>query len=112
MKLQYSSKYDKNQFDINGKCDLINQDAFILDRSFILTLNKKLILGMPYLYSEGRYNKAVRLIKVRTNDNFVYLTLQDLVSYRIFTVSWNLKYEGDYHLWSIADLPTIFTLAK
>jgi len=90
------------------------QDTFILDREFILTQGKKLLTGMPYLFSEGHNSVAVRLLEVwldyEAEDEFVYLSLQELQSNRTFTVCWNLDYSGSYFLWTIADLPTIMSL--
>ncbi len=99
--------------------DALNYDryaTFILDREFIMTQGKKLLTGMPYLFSEGRRSVAVRLLEVwldyEFEDEFVYLTLQELQTNRTFTVCWNLDYTGDYYLWSIADLPTIMNARK
>ena len=87
------------------------QQTFTLDREFVLTQDKKLVIGLPYLYSEGNRSVAVRLLKVwldyELQDEFVYLSLQELQTERIFIVSWNLNYSGSYFLWSLADLPSI-----
>jgi len=87
------------------------QDTFFLDRPFILTQNKTLVKGMPYLYSEGKRSIAVRLLEVWLDyvgqDEVVNLTLQELQTNRCFEVSWNLDYQGDYYLWSLADLESI-----
>lgn len=103
--------------DINSTPDPMKycrQETFLLDRPFILTHGKTLAIGLPYLYSEGRHHVAVRLLKVwldyELQDEFVYLSLQELQSNKCFKVSWNLDYEGDYFLWSLADLPSIMNL--
>ena len=91
-----------------------NKDIFTLDRSFILTTDKMLATGMTYLYNEGNHSVAVRLIEVWNGydmeDEFVYLTLQELQTNRIFNVSWNLDYDGSYYLWTLADYETLTNL--
>ena len=94
--------------------DDINQkpEAFVLDRPFILTQGKTLITGMPYMYTEGNRVAAVRLLKVWVEDNTVYLDVQELKNQKTFTLSWNLNYNGDYWLWSMADFETLTNLPK
>ena len=79
-----------------------------LDRPFVLTTRKNLVVGMPYLYSEGSHHVAIRLIEAWQDDCFIYLRVEELQSPRSFTVSWNLEYTGDYYLWTIVDLPTVY----
>jgi len=92
-----------------------HHDTFILDRPFILTQNKTLVIGMPYLYNEGNHSIAVRLLEVWTDyvgqDEVVNLSLQELQTNRCFKVAWNLDYDGGYYLWSLADLPSIMNLS-
>ena len=88
------------------------QQILTLDREFILTQDKNLVTGIPYLYSEGSHHVAVRLLKVWEEDDFIYLSLEELQSGRPFKVSWNLDYQGSYYLWTIADLPTLMNLPK
>lgn len=108
---------------MNNNTDLNNQQkpshealnnaqykTFILDRPFVLTHNKCLSIGMPYLYSEGRYIAAVRITDIYESERIIYLQLEELDSMRKFTVDWNLDYKGGYHIWSIADLNTIMNL--
>ena len=46
------------------------QQTFLLDKQFILTQNKTLVIGMPYLYNEGNRSIAVKLLKVwKVNSN-------------------------------------------
>ena len=85
-------------------------DTFTLDRSFVLTQGKTLLTGMPYMYSEGSHATAVRLLKVWQEDGIVYLALQELQSQKSYTVSWNLEYDGNYFLWTIADLQTLLNI--
>ncbi len=87
-----------------------NPNAFVLDRPFILTQDKILVTGMPYMYTEGNRVAAVRLLKVWVEDNTVYLDVQELQSPKTFRLSWNLTYTGDYWLWCLADFPTLTNL--
>ncbi|MBN1182276.1 MAG: hypothetical protein JXB49_08320 [Bacteroidales bacterium] len=87
-----------------------HRDTFVLDRSFILTQDKTLVIGMPYLYAESNHTVAVRLLKVWVEDNTVYLDVQELKSPKTFTLSWNLNYTGSYWLWSLADYDTLTSL--
>jgi hypothetical protein len=90
----------------------IAPDAICLDRPFILTQEHLLVVGMPYLYTQGSYIAAVRLLGISEADNVLYLELQELGSDRLFSASWNLEYEGEYYLWTLADLPTLMTSTK
>lgn len=85
-------------------------DTYILDRPFILTQGKTLKIGMPYMYGEGNRTAAVRLFKAWVEDNTIYLDVQELKSPKSFMLSWNLDYNGQYWLWSLADLPTLMNL--
>ncbi len=104
---------------LNHAAEALNYDryaTFILDREFVLTQDKTLVNGMPYLYTECNNSVAVRLLEVwldyELQDEFVYLSLQELQTNRCFKVSWNLDYHGDYYLWSLADLPSIMNISK
>ncbi len=87
-------------------------DTFTLDRPFVLTQDKTLVTGMPYMYSEGNRTAAVRLLEVWKEDNIICLDVEELNSPKNFTLSWNLDYSGSYYLWTLADLPTIMKTAK
>lgn len=84
-----------------------HQDTFVLDRSFILTQDKNLVTGTPYLYSEGNRTAAVRLCRTWVEDNIIYLDVEELNSPKTFCLSWNLDYNGQYWLWSLADLESV-----
>ena len=83
------------------------QGTFVLDRPFILTTDKTLITGMPYMLMEGNRTKAIRLLNIEIVQGIIYLMVQELESEKTFTLSWNLNYSGSYWLWSLADIPTI-----
>jgi hypothetical protein len=85
----------------------VNNTTAVLNLPFILTTNKELTLGMPYMLLEGNHTKAVRLVDLIVADGIVYLMVEDLSAIRSFIISWNLNYEGYYWLWSLTDLPTL-----
>ena len=89
-----------------------HKDVFVLDRPFVLTQDKKLVTGMPYMYSEGNRTAAVRLVEVWTDDGIINLKVEELQTLKTITLSWNLDYEGSYYLWTIADLPSLMNLPK
>jgi hypothetical protein len=78
-----------------------------LDLPFILTEDKMLVLGMPYLKLEGNHIDAVRLLDVCDKEGYVYLKIEDIKTGRVYTISWLLEYEGEFWLWSIASLEFI-----
>ena len=88
-----------------------HMQTFSLNRPIIITTNKELVIGLPYLYSEGSHSVAVRLLKAWQDCNIIYLELQELQNPRIFIVSWNLNYEGSYFLWSLADMLFLINLS-
>ena len=79
-------------------------DNVRLNFPFILTRDKKLTIGMPYLYFEGDYSAAVRLLNVWDEGGIVYLQVQNLINHQSFTLSWNLYYTGECWLWSLSSL--------
>ena len=89
----------------------VNNTTAVLNLPFILTTNKELVLGKPYMLLEGSHTKAVRLVDLIDADGIVYLMVEDLSSHRTYNLSWNLNYEGDYWLWSLADLDTLMNLS-
>lgn len=93
------------------KLEYLTNNTVILDLPFILTTKKELKIGMPYMMLEGGHTDAVKLLDVWDKDNFVYLKVQDLSNCRLYTVSWNLGYAGDFWLWSLASLSHLYKLA-
>jgi hypothetical protein len=87
--------------------EYLPNDSIILDLPFILTDSKKLTKNMPYMLLEGKHTTAVRLLTVHDNNGMVYLNVQELVTNKTYTLSWNMEYTGDYWLWSLADLSTL-----
>ena len=102
-----------DQIDINPDTSISDRrDSIILDRPFILTQDKTLVTGMPYMLLEGNRTKAIRLLDIEIVQGIVYLMVQELKSPKTFTLSWNVEYEGDYYLWTLADYDTLSNLSK
>lgn len=86
--------------------------TIVLDLPFILTVDKELTLGMPYMLLEGNRSTAVKLLNVHDEDGYVFLNVQNIETLKTFELSWNLGYTGSYWRWSLADLSTLSTLTK
>lgn len=86
-------------------------DSIIIDLPFILTKNKTLTRKMPYMLLEkkvaGEYIAAIRLVDFNDKDGIVSLDVQELLSGKIYTLSWNMEYTGEWWLWSLADFQSI-----
>ena len=86
-------------------------DSITIELPFILTQNKILTRRMPYMLLEKRtadnYIAAVRLVDYHVNEGIVSLDVQELANNRDFTLSWNLEYNGDWWLWSLADYESL-----
>ncbi len=91
--------------------EYILPDSIRLDLPFILTHNKELTIGMPYMKLEGHHTTAVKLLDAWDEDGFAYLKLQELQTDRLYTVSCRLHRETDFWLWSLASLDYLMDLA-
>lgn len=99
-----------NTSNIHAPDDFLNPISVIIKKPFVMTTYNHLVLGMPYLYSEGNYIAGVRITDMWFEESFIHLRLQELQSNKSFVASWDTDYDGQYYLWSIADLPTIMNL--
>lgn len=98
----YNTRQDALRYDYNR--------VYRIDKPFIMTRGNLIVDGMPYLYSEGSHVIAVDILDISVVDDMLYLMLEDLNNSRVFNASWNLEYQGDYYLWSLADLPSIMQM--
>ena len=87
-------------------------NTVILDLPFILTPDKTLTVGMPYMKLEGLHKDAIKLLDVWDEDNVVYLKIQNIQTGKINTISWILDYSGGYWLWSLASLDYLMNLTN
>lgn len=90
--------------------EYLTPDTIVLDLHFILTVDKQLTIGMPYMLLEGCHTKAVRLLDVKDADNIVYLKVEELNTHKQFTLSWNMEFTDGYWLWSLADFDTLVNI--
>jgi hypothetical protein len=80
-----------------------------------LTRDKKLKIGYPYLKIENWLTDlptGIRLLDVWDEGNIVYLKIQDLKTHRVYNLSHNLDYSGEFWLWSLADLDSLMNLSN
>ena len=85
-------------------------DTVWLDFHFILTLNKKLKIGYPYLKIENWLTDkptGIKLLNVWDKDEIVFLEIQDLKTLNVNVLSHSLEYSGEFWLWCLADIQTI-----
>jgi hypothetical protein len=85
-------------------------DNFVLNLPFVMS--KKLIRHIPYMLLEGNHTTAVRLLDVRDANGIVYIDVQELLTDKTYTLTWNMEYDGDYWLWSLADFETLTNIPK
>ena len=90
----------------------LSEDCVFLNMPFILTTDKKLKVGLPYLKIEGRHYDPVHLIKIWEENNIFHLKIQDLNTNETFVISHNMEYPDNYGLWSIADFDYLISLSK
>jgi len=101
-------------FSTSNKLKYLPDKSAILDMPFILTRRKRLINGMPYLKLEkwlaDSKIQAVRLLDIWDANDIVYLRIQDLQTNKTEIISFNLTYDGDFWLWSLASLDYLMQL--
>ena len=95
----------------NSMVQYLPDHRVYLNLPCILTLNKTLRIGMPYMYHEGQKTFAIRLLHVWDSDGFVYLRIQNMQSGQVYKISSILKDNTGYCLWEIASLDYLMKLA-
>lgn len=108
---------NKSYINSSGKkvLEYYPPDSILLDLHFILTCDKQLKIGYPYVKIENWLTDlptGIRLLDVWDYDNNVYLKIQDLKTSRVDTISHNLEYCGDFWLWSLASYSYLTNLSK
>ena len=78
---------------------------------FILTTDRILTVGMPYMKLEGQHTDAIRLLDVWDADGYIYLKIQGLQTGKVNTISWILEDTGGYWLWSLSSLDYIMCIS-
>jgi len=93
--------------------EYISPETIILDLPFIMTTDKRLTKGMPYLKVEkkvvGEEIAAIRLLNFQYYEGIIYLNVQDLKTNRCYNLSWNMEIDDDWWFWSLADIQTLTT---
>jgi hypothetical protein len=91
-------------------------NSIVLNLPFIMTRSKRLIKNIPYMKLEklvaGNDIAAIRLLNFEDADGIVSLNVQELATHKTYTLSWNMDFDGDYWLWSLADYETLMNLPK
>lgn len=104
-KISYSGHTD------NPVLQYLTRKSVCLNLPFILTENKILTIGMPYMKTENwladSKTEAVRLLDVFDYEGIVYIKVQSMNTLQIDTLSWNMDYKAGVWLWAIADLKTL-----
>ena len=103
---------NNSEVNINSILQYLPDHRVYLNLPCILTLNKTLRIGMPYMYHEGQKTFAIRLLHVWDSDGFVYLRIQNLQTGQVFEISSILKDDIVYCLWEIASLDYLMNLSN
>jgi len=81
---------------------------------FVNTQYGIVMLGMAYLKTENwladSKTEAVRLLDVWETDGILNVKVQNLTTFKVQTLIWNLEYTDGQWLWSLTDLYTISEL--
>lgn len=105
-------------YNSSGKkvLEFISSSEIMLDLPFILTLNKRLKLNMPYLKTENKLSgndiTAIRLLNFDTYDTIIVLYVQDLQSKKKYTLEYNMDSTSSYWIWSLSDFESLFDISK
>jgi hypothetical protein len=96
--------------------EYLSPNSIVLDLPFIMTHLNLLTINMPYMKVEkflaDTHVATIRLLNFKDADGIIYLNVQELLTNKTYTLSWNMELDDDYWLWSLADLPTIYNLTK
>ncbi len=119
MKTYWNSTMN-NQPYINGEghkvLEYLSNDTIVLDLPFIMTQDKRLTKGMPYLKVEkktiGEDIAAIRLLNYQDYQGVIYLNVQDLKTNRCYNLSHNMEIDGDWWFWSVVDFQTLTDSTK
>ena len=94
----------------------LSNDTIVLDLPFIMTQDKRLTKGMPYLKVEkktiGEDIAAIRLLNYQDYQGVIYLNVQDLKTNRCYNLSHNMEIDGDWWFWSVVDFQTLTDSTK
>ena len=109
-----------NKTYINGAgrkvLEYASSDTIVLNLPFINTCGKRLTKSMPYLKLEkrtvGNDIAAICLLNFQDYEGVIYINVQNLQTNRLYNLSWNMEFDGDWWFWSLADFETLTNLPK
>lgn len=110
--LDMSNNLKLDALSATSKVAYISPCTAVVDLPFILSTDRKLTIGSPYLYLEGSHITAVNLLDVWDTDKYVHVKIQDLMTGKISILQWSRDYSGKYWLWSLASLEYIKSITK
>jgi len=103
---------NNSEVSINSILQYLPDCRVYLNLPCILTINKTLWIGMPYMYHEGLKTFAIRLLHIWDSDGFVYLRIQNLETGKVYEISRLLHADTDYCLWEIASMDYLMNLSN
>ncbi len=104
---------DLNKMSYSGRTDTpvlqyLTRNTVRLNLPFILTENKILTIGLPYLKTENwladSKTEAIRLVDIWEIAEIINIKVQSLTTFKVETLNWNLCYSGSIWIWSISSL--------
>lgn len=101
---------NNSEVSINSVLQYLPDHRVYLNLLCVLTLNKTLRIGMPYMYHEGQKTFAILLLHVWDSDGFVYLRIQNIQTGQVYDISSILMDATEFCLWEIASLDYIMNL--
>jgi len=95
-----------------SKVEYISPLTAVADLPFILSTDRKLTIGSPYLHLEGSHITAVNLLDVWDDEKYVHVKIQDKKTGTITILQGSLNYSEDECIWSLASLEYVQSLPK
>jgi hypothetical protein len=96
--------------------EYISPTEIALDLLFIMTVNKRLSVNMPYLKVENKLSGndivAIRLLDFNVSESIITLSVQELEGKKTYSLEWNMDYTGSFWLWSLTDFPSIYNISR
>lgn len=89
-------------YNSSGKkiLEYVSPTEIHLNLLFILTVDKRLSINMPYMKVENKLSSnditSIKLLNFEVSDGFIQLGIQELESKKAYSLSWDLNYEGSY----------------
>jgi hypothetical protein len=109
MKAQSNFKYDSAVVGLNNLYRVNYNGDFFINAPFILVTNKTLSTGQTYVLVDNQKGEGFRMIDVILLDVYFYervihLILQDILSYKTFTIGQQIECTEIDCTWILIDL--------